>query len=49
LFVWRGAIRVRGDANTYPAGERDTVFIQGPAEVEVKGEAPAELIEIAAP
>jgi quercetin dioxygenase-like cupin family protein len=35
LFVWSGSIRVKDSAGTYTAGEKDTVFITGPAEVEV--------------
>jgi quercetin dioxygenase-like cupin family protein len=35
LFVWSGLIRVKDSAGTHTAGERDTVFITGPAEFEV--------------
>jgi hypothetical protein len=51
LFVWRGAIRVKDAANTYAADERDTIFINGPVEVEVSGdrEGVTELIQVDAP
>src|SRR5262245_37106198 len=51
LFVWRGAIQVRGKSGSYNAGEKDTVFIGGPAELEVSG-APgknAVVIQVQAP
>jgi hypothetical protein len=50
LFVWKGAIRVKG-ADTHTAGERDTVFISGPAHLEVVGDSaqPAEVIQVVAP
>lgn len=35
VFVWRGSIRVKDSAGTHAAGEKDTVFITGPAEFEV--------------
>lgn len=35
LFVWKGSIQVSDKAGTYSAGERDTVFVKGPAELEV--------------
>ena len=47
LFVWRGAISVKGKDGTFSAGERDTVFITGPAELEVTGE--ADVIQVDAP
>ncbi len=51
LFVWRGAIRVKDSAGTYTAGERDTVFVTGPAELEVLGDSAGEteLIQVEAP
>lgn len=51
LFVWKGAIRVKDATNTYTAGERDTVFINGPVELEVTGDqdGPAEIIQVDAP
>ena len=52
LFVWKGAIRVQDKTGSYHAGEKDTVFIQGPAGVTVTG-APAaaetRVIQIQAP
>ena len=47
LFVWRGAIKVKDKKSEYSAGERDTVFITGPAQLEVSGE--AEIIQVQAP
>ena len=49
LFVWRGALTVSDGAKTYRAGERDTVFIQGAAKLEVTADADAEVIQIQAP
>ncbi len=46
LFVWRGAIRVKDKTTTYQAGERDTVFISGPAHLEVLGDSPQETVVI---
>lgn len=51
LFVWRGALRVTGQGTTYTAGERDTVFINGEAALEVIGDADGEteIIQVQAP
>ena len=52
LFVWKGAIRVKDKAGeVYTAGEKDAVFIQGAAQIEVIAEGSAEthLIQIEAP
>ncbi len=49
LFVWRGALTVSDGAKTYLAGERDTVFIQGTAKLEVTADMDAEVIQIQAP
>jgi quercetin dioxygenase-like cupin family protein len=52
FFVWRGAIRVKDRKGvSYSAGERDTVFVTGPAEVQVVGDSdtPAEIIQVEAP
>jgi len=51
LFVWRGALRVTDHGKTYLAGERDTVFIQGTASIEVAGDADgeSEIIQVQAP
>jgi quercetin dioxygenase-like cupin family protein len=51
LFVWKGAIRVKDAANSYTAGERDTVFINGPVELEVAGDhdGQTEIIQVDAP
>jgi mannose-6-phosphate isomerase-like protein (cupin superfamily) len=46
LFVWKGAIRVKGQTNTYAAGDKDTVFISGPAHFEVSGDSPQETVVI---
>jgi len=45
LFIWRGAIR----ANELKAGERDTIFVQGKAELEIVADGATELIQILAP
>jgi quercetin dioxygenase-like cupin family protein len=51
FFVWRGAIRVLADGKQYLAGERDAVFIQGQAAVEVAGDGDggSEVIQVHAP
>jgi quercetin dioxygenase-like cupin family protein len=51
LFVWRGAIRVTDGKGNWRAGERDTVFTQGGATLDVVGDADGttEVIEVAAP
>lgn len=51
LFVWRGALKVKDRQITYLAGERDTVFINGEAELEVVGDADGEteIIQVQAP
>ena len=35
LFVWKGAIGVKDASGSYSAGERDAVFITGPADLTV--------------
>lgn len=51
FFVWKGSIEVRDShGKTYQAGERDTVFIQGAANLTVVGTADGtELIQVEAP
>ncbi len=51
LFVWRGALKVSDGKTTYSAAERDTVFVQGTAALEVTGDADGrtEIIQIQAP
>lgn len=50
LFVWRGALKVTEGSRVFTAGERDTVFIQGAAKLEVTADADGtELIQIEAP
>ena len=51
LFVWRGALKARDQKTTYSAGERDTIFIQGVAALEVTADADGvtEIIQIQAP
>jgi quercetin dioxygenase-like cupin family protein len=52
LFVWRGALKVTDAAGkVYEAGERDTVFVQGAAKMEVvaAGEGETEVIQVQAP
>ena len=50
LFVWKGALKVQDQSNTYTAGEKDTVFITGPAHLEVSGDSEESVvIQIQAP
>jgi len=50
LFVWKGAVQVKAGSETYQAGEKDAVFIQGPAELTVTGAAAeTRVIQIQAP
>ncbi len=51
LFVWKGAIGVKDSAGSYSAGERDAVFITGPAELTVTAGSGQEttLIHVEAP
>lgn len=50
FFVWKGAIRVKQGSNDYTAGERDTILVTGPAELEVSGTAAkTELVQVDAP
>jgi quercetin dioxygenase-like cupin family protein len=51
LFVWRGAIQIKDKTGSYAAGEKDTAFITGPAEVEVSAAPGREtvLIQVQAP
>ncbi|MBM3767279.1 MAG: cupin domain-containing protein [Acidobacteria bacterium] len=49
LFVWKGSLKVKSGGKEYIAGERDTVFIQGAAELEVRSTAASEIIQVQAP
>jgi len=50
LFVWKGSIEVKDRNGTHTAGEKDTVFITGPADLEVmSGAASTEVIQVQAP
>ena len=50
LFVWRGGLKVTGASGVYTAGEKDTVFITGPARFKVTGDTDhSEIIQIEAP
>ena len=50
LFVWKGALKVKDQSNTYTAGEKDTLFITGPAHLEVSGDSEESVvIQIQAP
>ena len=50
LFVWKGAIQVKDKSGTYTAGQKDAVFISGPAHLSVSGDAAeSEIIQIQAP
>lgn len=35
LFVWKGSVQVKDQKGSYSAGEKDTVFVTGPGELEV--------------
>jgi mannose-6-phosphate isomerase-like protein (cupin superfamily) len=50
LFVWKGGLTVKdASGSTYKAGEKDTVFVTGPAHLEVAGDADeSEFIQIVA-
>jgi len=50
IFVWKGGLKVKDKSGTFTAGEKDTVFIKGPAHIEVTGDADeSEFIQIQAP
>ena len=50
LFVWKGALKVKDKAGSYTAGEKVTVFVTGPAHLEVSGDADeSTIIQIQAP
>jgi mannose-6-phosphate isomerase-like protein (cupin superfamily) len=50
LFVWKGALKVKNKSASYTAGEKDAVFITGPAHLEVWGDADeSTVIQIQAP
>lgn len=50
LFVWKGNIQVKSAGGVHTAGERDTVFVTGPAELIVTaGAGQATLIHVQAP
>ncbi len=51
LFVLQGSIQVKDKSGSYSAGEKDTVFITGPAELEVTAGAGGEtrVIQVQAP
>ena len=36
LFVWKGALLVKSNGSQYDAGERDTVFVCGPARLDIR-------------
>jgi quercetin dioxygenase-like cupin family protein len=46
LFVWKGAIRIDSDGQTYKVGERDTAFISGKTKLQVQGDSDLETIVI---
>jgi quercetin dioxygenase-like cupin family protein len=46
LFVWKGGIQVKHNTETHKAGEKDTVFIEGPAKLEVTGDSSEEAVVI---
>jgi quercetin dioxygenase-like cupin family protein len=50
IFVWKGAIHVKDKSGVYRAGARDAVFVTGPAQFSVSGDAAeSEIIQIQAP
>lgn len=50
FFVWKGALGVKDENGSYKAGEKDAVFITGPAHIEVAGAADdSTFIQIQAP
>jgi quercetin dioxygenase-like cupin family protein len=50
IFVWKGAIQVKDKSGEYKAGEKDAVFVAGPAQFSVSGDAAeSEIIQIQAP
>ena len=52
LFVWKGGLRAKDRAGkVYTAGEKDTIFIQGAAQLEVTADGPGEtrVIQVQAP
>jgi hypothetical protein len=51
FFVWSGAMAAKAGAQTYQAGEKDTIFAVGPGIVEIIGgsEQPATVIQIQSP
>jgi hypothetical protein len=51
LFVWKGSIKVREMTGSYSAGEKDTVFLTGPANLAVTAgpEAETTVIHVQAP
>ena len=50
LFVWKGGLKVKDKSGNYAAGEKDAVFITGPAHLEVTGDADeSTVIQIQAP
>jgi quercetin dioxygenase-like cupin family protein len=49
LFVWKGAITVKDANGNHSAGERDAVFITGPAELTVTAGPDTRVIQVEAP
>jgi len=48
LFVRKGAVIVTAESKRYRAGERDAMFIRGPAELEIRNESAGETVLIQA-
>jgi mannose-6-phosphate isomerase-like protein (cupin superfamily) len=46
LFVWKGAILVKDNTNSYTAGEKDTVFVSGPDQLQVAGDSEQDTVVI---
>jgi quercetin dioxygenase-like cupin family protein len=48
LFVWKGSITAKDNAGTYSAAEKDTIFINGPTEINVQATKESTVIHIQA-
>jgi quercetin dioxygenase-like cupin family protein len=46
VFVWRGSLQVSGTGGTQKAGEKDAVFAQGPAKLELRNASKGEVVII---
>jgi quercetin dioxygenase-like cupin family protein len=46
IFVWKGSLEVSGGSGTQRAGEKDAVFAQGPAKLELRNTSASEVVII---